>query len=153
MKPYAHRDQTWDQRIFNYRLSRARRIVENAFGILAQRFGCLLGTMRQAPETVAVIMRAAVCLHNLLRIRCPRISPGIIDCEDANQPQRASWLLEKDCKHGRNGPTYEGVSRWKVSPKVPQQSSGLSSMAKQKDWKTTWFLEDAAHPKNCLCFV
>ena len=84
MKPYAHRDQTWEQRIFNYRLSRARRIVENAFGILAQRFGCLLWTMRQAPETVATLVRAAVCIHNLLRIRCPCINPGIIDREDAD---------------------------------------------------------------------
>ena len=84
IKPYAHRDQTWDQRIFNYHLSRARRIVENAFGILAKRFGCLLGTMRQAPETVAIIMRAAVCLHNLRRIKCPRISPEIIDHKDTD---------------------------------------------------------------------
>ena len=56
MKPHSSRDLTWVQRVFNYRLSRARRIVENAFGILAQRFGCLLGTMRQAPQTVAVII-------------------------------------------------------------------------------------------------
>ena len=38
MKPYAHRQLTKEQRVFNYRLSRGRRIVENAFGILAQRW-------------------------------------------------------------------------------------------------------------------
>lgn len=37
MKPYPHRCIFRERRIFNYRLSRARRIVENTFGILASR--------------------------------------------------------------------------------------------------------------------
>ena len=38
MKPYAFKKPCTEKRVFNYHLSRARRVVENAFGILANRF-------------------------------------------------------------------------------------------------------------------
>jgi hypothetical protein len=38
MKPYPNRNLGITQRVFNYRLSRVRRIVENVFGILTSRF-------------------------------------------------------------------------------------------------------------------
>ena len=37
LKPYSQIGLTKKRRIFNYRLNRARRVVENAFGILANR--------------------------------------------------------------------------------------------------------------------
>jgi len=41
MKPHSKKHMTAAESIFNYRLSRARRIVENAFGILANRYAQL----------------------------------------------------------------------------------------------------------------
>jgi hypothetical protein len=51
MNPFAIRHMEHHERIFNYRLSRARRVVENAFGILTHKFRVLLRTMNQARDT------------------------------------------------------------------------------------------------------
>jgi len=83
MKPYGRRKLSNDERIFNYRLSRCRRIVENAFGILANRFQCLLKVMMQHPDTVAMIVEACICLHNLMRTWNPGM-PVEVDREDEN---------------------------------------------------------------------
>lgn len=67
MKPYGTcNDFTNDQRIFNYRLSRARRTVENAFGILTMRWGCLRSEFLCGPDKVKIIVAACCALHNFL---------------------------------------------------------------------------------------
>ena len=81
MKPFAKRNLEMDERIFNYRLSRARRISENAFGMLASHFRCLLTTMQQDVETVKDITMACFCLHNLMRIRFPGLQNQDLDWE------------------------------------------------------------------------
>ena len=82
MKPFSLMHMTLEQRIFNYRLSRARRIVENAFGILANRFGCLLTTLKQPPDTVDSIVQACLCLHNFMRMRYPGLQNAVLDKDD-----------------------------------------------------------------------
>ena len=69
---------------YNYRLSSTRRVVENAFGIMANRFGCLLTTMSQNPETITSIVFACCTLHIIMRLRYPGIHQGIADEEHDN---------------------------------------------------------------------
>jgi hypothetical protein len=71
MKPYSTRNITYENRIFNYRLSRARRVVENAFGNLANRFKILHTTMQHHHETLRIIVEACCVLHNLMRTLFP----------------------------------------------------------------------------------
>ena len=66
MKPYSKRTMSVRELIFNYRLSRARRVVENAFGILAQRFRIYHRPIDLHVDTVRLVMQCTVVLHNLL---------------------------------------------------------------------------------------
>lgn len=68
LRPYSRHylGDNEDNTIFNYRLSRARRVVENAFGILAARWRCFHGYLEVQPEFVDKIVLAAYCLHNML---------------------------------------------------------------------------------------
>ncbi|XP_041366800.1 putative nuclease HARBI1 [Gigantopelta aegis] len=80
MKSYSGRQLTREEMIANYRISRARRVVENAFGIMAQRWRVLLSTMQQMPVTVQTIVEACVCLHNFIRLRNPSHSEHSSGC-------------------------------------------------------------------------
>ena len=79
MKLYPIRCMTKEQRIFNYRLSWARRVVENAF---VHRFRCLLTTIQQHPHRVERIVMSCCLMHNLLAIRYPRQYAQMMDMED-----------------------------------------------------------------------
>ena len=66
LKPYPSRQLDLSKRIFNYRLSRARRVVENVFGILASRFRVFKSTIDMEPEKAQKIVLACCALHNFL---------------------------------------------------------------------------------------
>ncbi|CAM4682527.1 unnamed protein product [Leuciscus chuanchicus] len=109
MKPYPFRQLDHNQRVYNYRLSRARRVVENAFCILANR-----------------ITLASACLHNFL---CERRSeaympPALADWEDADhRVNEGAWrrdgLGAMQNSHERS---HCAVPGWSISRPEPPSS-------------------------------
>lgn len=68
------------------RLSRARRVTENAFGIMANRFRILLTNIYRTPDRVVQMCLCIGALHNFLRSEGVGnyIGVGNVDAEDAD---------------------------------------------------------------------
>ena len=75
MKPYLENiNTTSEEKNFNYRQSRARMVVENAFGCLKGRWRCLLKRIDVHTSNVPHVVGACVVLHNMCEVygdHCP----------------------------------------------------------------------------------
>ena len=87
---------TTEQKRFNYRQSRARMPVENAFGRLKGRWRCLLKRMDFVLENVPNVVAACVVLHNL--------------CEMYGDHFESEWELSERCEVEADTTTH-GTSR------------------------------------------
>ena len=81
MKPYLENSSTTaKEHHFNYRQSRARMVVENAFGRLKGRWRCLLKRIDTSVYNVPNIVSTCVVLHNICELHGD-------SCED-------EWMVE-----------------------------------------------------------
>ena len=83
------------ERIFHYRICRARRVVENVFGLSSSVFRVLHKPVLLEPEEAQLVVMTIACLHNLLR-RIPDWAaiytpPGTFDCEENGRVIEGSW--------------------------------------------------------------
>ena len=90
MKPYVHHSNlSTSAKAFNYRLSRARMVVNNAFGHLKGHWRCLLKRNNAATHDIPTIISACCVLHNI--------------CEVHKEQFDETWLEELE-----SGPTAPG---------------------------------------------
>lgn len=67
IKPFRQADLlSQERKILNFRLSRARRVVENAFGIMASRFRIFYTHINLEPKSIDKVVKASCALHNCL---------------------------------------------------------------------------------------
>jgi len=112
LRPYNRKDLQDAERVFNYRLSRARRVIENTFGILVSRWQILSKLICCNPDNAIKIVKALICLHNYImtaekrhvtlhaRLYCP---PDLIDQEDSNHEKiPGTWRQQKELDRLRN---------------------------------------------------
>lgn len=71
MKPFPRRQSRNNTRLdtYNYRLCRARRVVENAFGILSKKWRVYKGPIELKEDTTIKVILATCILHNYLRVK------------------------------------------------------------------------------------
>ena len=98
-----------DERIFNYRLSRARRVIENAFGILRARWRIFSGPIECNVDKAVDVTKACVALHNYLcvadtaRTEGPRyVENTLVDSDTALGEWRAIVVDDNNLAGLRN---------------------------------------------------
>lgn len=93
LKPYAQRKFNFEKRMLNHRLSRARNVVENTFGIITSRFRILHTPINMQPKNTSYVTLAICVLHNFLRRCNAYISPTTVDREDTDtyEKHQGDW--------------------------------------------------------------
>ncbi|XP_036322515.1 protein ALP1-like isoform X2 [Rhagoletis pomonella] len=105
LRPYPGSHLPPDREIFNKRLSRARRVIENAFGILCARWRVLISPLFMHPKTAEKVVKATVILHNFVKFYdgsfCP---PDFVDQYNGEEIINGLWRKEVSMplrNHGR----------------------------------------------------
>lgn len=127
MRPYPRDRLNSEKRVFNYRLSRARRIVEATFGVLARKWYVYHKDFECKIATVDKIIKATCVLHNYLIDRQPDF---LNNNENYNEHMLISVGNRTDTHNSRNE-AYQVremyCSYFNNQGKVPWQDTRITS--------------------------
>ena len=125
MKPYSGGCNI-QQEVFNYRLSRARRTIENTFGIMSARWRIFCKPIRADINTVDGIVQACVVLHNyLMTTENARYTPsGFIDSQTAEGIVEGDWrkIVQHDANVALHHPGRIATRNYNFESKLVRQS-------------------------------
>lgn len=139
LRPYSQAQLvSHESKVFNYRLSRARRVIENAFGIMTARWRVLTTDMTiHSVQRIRKVVKATCVLHNILRQQMieHHMPNGFADNEDV----------------GVTGPPRQAVrlGQWRdevleLDPMTPMGGTNTSNQAKRvRDKFGRYFVSEA----------
>lgn len=132
LKPYKS-IPTQQHLVFNYRLSRARRMIENCFGILSAKFRIFRTTINADLTLVESITQSCVCLHNWLRAKnTDYISTGLVDSEVDGKVIPGSW---RDLEHVWQPLQTRNLNSTTAAKKIRDRFSQYFSNAGSVPWQ------------------
>ena len=125
MKPFSNAKLSRSERYFNYRLSRARMVVESAFGLLKGRWRILYRKSESKKASVKWFALACIVLHNI--------------CIDHNDVAQRNWDLSKDCQTNGRRPhqlvrDILQMSQCRNIPDSSHQAGKIRNALKTKFW-------------------
>lgn len=84
MKPFGEGELNIERKIYNYKVSRSRRVIENIFGILANRFRIFHTSINLKLERIDQVVMACYTLHNFSckKLQHQYIFSGSVDQEN-----------------------------------------------------------------------
>lgn len=97
LRPYARRDCSADNEYFNARLSRARKCIECAFGIINAKWRILWKPIETDPSLAEIIIKCICVLHNTIvdREGNKKILREAEQFEHARKTNKKSKILNK----------------------------------------------------------
>lgn len=125
MRPYPGANLDGEKIIYNYRLCRARRVSENAFDILQQKFRIYARRLQGTPENLSVIFISTCVLYNYIR-----------------KHEQYPLLLEGDTKQITNSEMPEGFQRLR-----PIRGRAADAAFQVKDLLKSYFVSPAGAVK------
>ncbi|KAH8021371.1 hypothetical protein HPB51_015518 [Rhipicephalus microplus] len=137
----AQRAEYLQRATFDYRLSRARRLIENAFGIMSSQWRILRRAFRASETTTENIIRACVVLHNFMLQESPHARltynpPGYVDHEDwQGSCMEGAWRDGDDDSSIFREPTASGCHSARVATDVREKLAKFFMNEGQVPWQ------------------
>ena len=132
LKPHTNAVLSDKQRNFNYRLSRARMVIEGAFGQLKGRFRVLMRKSECSKETVKIMALACVALHNMRHELDDRAKKAMnVQFDEVTLAERPrelvrELLLMRSCKPIHNkDPSGEAIRKVLTDKVWAENESGM----------------------------